>query len=36
MQDTYTLVREGIRKLLKQLGYTLPGKRGGYANVTNV
>ena len=32
VQDTYTLVRKGIRKLLKQLGYALPGKRHGLAD----
>jgi transposase len=29
VQDTYTLLRKGIRKLLKALGYHLPGKRQG-------
>ncbi len=29
VQDTYTLLRQGTRKLLKLLGYTLPGKRRG-------
>jgi hypothetical protein len=29
VQDTYTLVRKGIRKLLKAAGYHLPGKRQG-------
>ena len=29
VQDTYTLLRKGIRKLLKQLGYAVPGKRHG-------
>jgi hypothetical protein len=28
-QDTYTLLRKGIRKLLKAMGYHLPGKRQG-------
>lgn len=28
-QDTYTLLRKGIRKLLKTMGYPLPGKRSG-------
>jgi len=28
-QDTYTLLRKGIRKLLKTMGYHLPGKRQG-------
>jgi hypothetical protein len=28
-QDTYTLLRKGLRKLLKSLGYHLPGKRQG-------
>lgn len=29
VQDTYTLLRKGIRKLLKALGYHLPAKRRG-------
>ena len=29
VQDTYTLLRKGVRKLLKALGYPLPGKRQG-------
>lgn len=29
IQDTYTLLRKGIRKLLKTMGYSLPGKRQG-------
>jgi len=29
VQDTYTLLRKGIRKLLKELGYALPAKRKG-------
>ena len=29
IQDTYTLLRKGIRKLLKTMGYNLPGKRQG-------
>ena len=29
VQDTYTLLRKGIRKLLKTMGYHLPGKRQG-------
>ena len=28
-QDTYTLLRKGVRKLLKTMGYHLPGKRQG-------
>jgi len=28
-QDTYTLLRKGTRKLLKAMGYHLPGKRQG-------
>jgi hypothetical protein len=28
-QETYTLLRKGIRKLLKAMGYHLPGKRQG-------
>lgn len=29
VQDTYTLLRKGVRKLLKALGFHLPGKRAG-------
>lgn len=29
VQDTYTLIRKGIRKLLRQLGYAVPAKRKG-------
>ncbi len=29
IQDTYTLIRKSIRKILKLAGYTLPGKRRG-------
>jgi hypothetical protein len=29
VQDTYTLLRKGIRKLLKAAGYQVPGKRHG-------
>ena len=29
VQDTYTLIRKGIRKLLKALGYAVPAKRQG-------
>ena len=29
VQDTYTLIRKGIRQVLKALGYQLPGKRRG-------
>jgi hypothetical protein len=29
VQDTYTLLRKGIRKLIKTMGYHLPGKRQG-------
>jgi hypothetical protein len=29
VQDTYTLIRKGIRKLLRQLGYALPARRRG-------
>jgi transposase len=29
VQDTYTLLRKGIRKLLKAAGYDVPGKRQG-------
>ncbi len=31
VMDTYTLVRKGIRKLLKAAGFALPGKRQGLA-----
>ena len=31
VQDTYTLLRRGIRKLLKTAGFALPGKRQGLA-----
>lgn len=31
VQDTYTLLRKGIRKLLKTAGFALPGKRQGMA-----
>lgn len=31
VQDTYTLLRKGVRKLLKALGYHLPGPRRGLA-----
>lgn len=34
VQDTYTLVRKGIRKLLKAAGFQLPGKRQGVAPET--
>ena len=34
VQDTYTLLRKGIRKLLKQLGYAVPGKARGLAPET--
>jgi len=29
VQDTYTLIRKGIRKLLRHLGYAVPAKRQG-------
>ena len=29
VQDTYTLLRKGVRKLLRALGYHLPGRRRG-------
>ena len=32
VQDTYTLLRKGIRKLLRVLGYTMPGKRRGLSS----
>ncbi len=31
MQDTYTLLRKGIRKLLKTAGFAVPGKQQGLA-----
>ena len=31
VQDTYTLIRKGIRKILRLAGYTLPKKRQGLA-----
>jgi transposase len=31
VQDTYTLLRKSIRKLLRQMGYALPQKRRGLA-----
>lgn len=31
VQDTYTLLRKGVRKLLRQLGYALPQQRRGLA-----
>jgi hypothetical protein len=31
VQDTYTLIRKAIRKLLRQLGYALPSQRRGLA-----
>ena len=34
VQDTYTLLRKGIRKLLKQLGYAVPGQGRGLAPET--
>lgn len=34
VQDTYTLLRKGIRKLLKQLGYAVPGKQRGLSPET--
>ena len=32
VQDTYTLLRKGIRKLLKTAGFHLPGKRQGLSS----
>ena len=32
VQATHTLIRKAIRKLLKQLGYALPGKRHALAD----
>jgi len=34
VQDTYTLLRKGIRKLLKQIGYTGSRKRQGLSSAT--
>lgn len=34
VQDTYTLLRKGIRKLLKQLGFSATGKKHGLAPAT--
>jgi transposase len=34
VQDTYTLIRKAIRKLLKDLGYRPPGKRRGLSAET--
>jgi transposase len=34
VQDTYTLLRKGIRKLLKAAGFHLPGKRQGLSPQT--
>lgn len=31
VQDTYTLIRKSVRKLLRQMGYALPHKRRGLA-----
>ncbi len=31
VQDTYTLIRKGIRQLLRQMGYATPQKRRGLA-----
>jgi len=31
VQDTYTLLRKGIRKLFRAMGFALPGKRRGLA-----
>ena len=36
VQDTYTLLRKGIRKLLKAAGFHLPGKRQGLSPQTQV
>jgi transposase len=32
VQDTYTLLRKGIRKLFRAMGYTMPGKRRGLSS----
>lgn len=34
VQDTYTLLRQGTRKLLKAVGFALPGKRQGLSPQT--
>jgi hypothetical protein len=34
VQDTYTLLRKGVRKLLRELGYHLPGQRRGLSEKT--
>jgi hypothetical protein len=34
VQDTYTLLRKGVRKLLRELGYHLPGQRRGLSGKT--
>jgi hypothetical protein len=34
VQDTYTLLRKGVRKLLKQMGYATAGKRRGLSPET--
>ena len=34
VQDTYTLLRKGVRKLLKAAGFNVPGKRQGLADET--
>ena len=36
VQDTYTLLRKGMRKLLKAAGFHLPGKRQGLAPQTRL
>jgi transposase len=36
VQDTYTLLRKGLRKLLKAAGFHLPGKRQGLSPQTRV
>jgi transposase len=36
LQDTYTLLRQGIRKLMKAAGFHLPGKRQGLSPATQV
>ena len=33
VQDTYTLLRKGIRKLLRDIGYATPGKRRGLSTL---
>jgi len=36
LQDTYTLIRKGIRKVLKAAGYSLPQKRRGLGDMNRM